>query len=1006
MELDTMSKTDILRAIIAEKLTTAAQEILAVVERTVAGYEEEAAGFRWEIDRQRRQLELLLPAPDIKLEATDEEQQFPVSQPGPAEASVVGGGGGERPEEQEQHKYELSAEEDGIVNILCYTGEFMELEQEEEEQAAAATPTREQEPVTELDGVRALRSRPPTVQSDRQSAGRLQISKPQNLVDLRIRILGDSGIEVLSTNVYKMCPLQELQCPRGLRETDFLDLLRSTFPQLAGDKPIDIFTTDRSRRLMPLRVKRLTPEMIYRASGHSTLYIRLKDQEELQSFDEFHPSQTNVAAPVSPSSLDQTRVESDCRTTPGRSRVSEPGDCIDFKLRIIEDPQVKILSKDVNEKYPLQELQCPGGLRESDFLDLLRSTFPQLAGDKPFDLFTANRCRKLHPLRVKALTPEEVLRTIKSSSRSFLYIRLKPLDELQITGKDLPSPSDETSRNTSVSSEKTGAATSPRSHVHFRIWILEDSQISLLSKRVFQNSVVQNMTVPLSLQETDFLELLRSTFPQLAGDKPIEVFRADKSKRLRSLRVNALTPEVIQRSMGPGGPHALYIRLKRSLGRLRTSDRRRHVDLKIYIVEDSQMKVLPAKMYKKYPMQELQCPRGMSETDFLDLLRSTFPQLAAYKRFDFFTTDRSRRLLPLRVETLAPEEINRNIWSNGCSALYIQLKASEEAQASGETLHQIDGATDLPATSDQTIHTSTSTSQRTGGGDVKIEVDSDKDYERSESRGLWPRLVPESKRDEMDEEVNDGARKPERPDENLSNEEPEGMKRRRRAIPSFARGSTGRAPLFCKVCRFLRGNVSFLTKHSWSHVDDPRRLCGVCGKRSASAEELRRHLQGHQKTHSCHTCGKSFLSTAGLRGHVARCKGEKLIKCNICHKAYTENRELINHMLVHTAEKPHHCDVCQKTYVSKKRLRLHRATHAVQGRFSCSVCAKSYLSLRSLSHHALTHSARSATGRERKQACGICGKKFRLVQRLQLHVRNHGVERQREVLAKVKCGDI
>ncbi|MEQ2182570.1 hypothetical protein GOODEAATRI_023731 [Goodea atripinnis] len=56
-----MSKSDMLRGIITEKLSTAAREILAVVERTVTDYEKEASAFRQEIDRQRRQLELLQP---------------------------------------------------------------------------------------------------------------------------------------------------------------------------------------------------------------------------------------------------------------------------------------------------------------------------------------------------------------------------------------------------------------------------------------------------------------------------------------------------------------------------------------------------------------------------------------------------------------------------------------------------------------------------------------------------------------------------------------------------------------------------------------------------------------------------------------------------------------------------------------------------------------------------------------------------------------------------------
>ncbi|KAG7232592.1 hypothetical protein INR49_008365 [Caranx melampygus] len=46
-----------------------------------------------------------------------------------------------------------------------------------------------------------------------------------------------------------------------------------------------------------------------------------------------------------------------------------------------------------------------------------------------------------------------------------------------------------------------------------------------------------------------------------------------------------------------------------------------------------------------------------------------------------------------------------------------------------------------------------------------------------------------------------------------------------------------------------------LIKHSWRHVDDAGRLCGVCGEQSTSAELLRVHLQSHQKTHSCISVG-------------------------------------------------------------------------------------------------------------------------------------------------------
>lgn len=85
---------------------------------------------------------------------------------------------------------------------------------------------------------------------------------------------------LLSLLVLKKCPVLKLKCPRGQKEADFLNLLRSTCPQLAGDnKPFDILTLDKKRKLQPLKLETLTPEEIHRSImgwGRSTVYIRLK----------------------------------------------------------------------------------------------------------------------------------------------------------------------------------------------------------------------------------------------------------------------------------------------------------------------------------------------------------------------------------------------------------------------------------------------------------------------------------------------------------------------------------------------------------------------------------------------------------------------------------------------------------------------------------------------------------------------------------------------------------
>ncbi|KAG7236305.1 hypothetical protein INR49_001221, partial [Caranx melampygus] len=65
-----MSQLEVLRGFVTERLTAASQEILAAVDRVVAGYEAEASGFRQEIERQRNLLDVLLQ-PRVVLNKTD-----------------------------------------------------------------------------------------------------------------------------------------------------------------------------------------------------------------------------------------------------------------------------------------------------------------------------------------------------------------------------------------------------------------------------------------------------------------------------------------------------------------------------------------------------------------------------------------------------------------------------------------------------------------------------------------------------------------------------------------------------------------------------------------------------------------------------------------------------------------------------------------------------------------------------------------------------------------------
>lgn len=54
-----MSKGEILREIVTERLSAACRDILGAVDRIIAEYEDEVSGFRQQISRQKIQLELL-----------------------------------------------------------------------------------------------------------------------------------------------------------------------------------------------------------------------------------------------------------------------------------------------------------------------------------------------------------------------------------------------------------------------------------------------------------------------------------------------------------------------------------------------------------------------------------------------------------------------------------------------------------------------------------------------------------------------------------------------------------------------------------------------------------------------------------------------------------------------------------------------------------------------------------------------------------------------------------
>ncbi|XP_071058620.1 zinc finger protein 852-like isoform X1 [Pseudochaenichthys georgianus] len=440
----------------------------------------------------------------------------------------------------------------------------------------------------------------------------------------------------------------------------------------------------------------------------------------------------------------------------------------------------------------------------------------------------------------------------------------------------------------------------------------------------------------------------------------------------------------------------------------------------------------------KSGVQELRCPPGLSEEDFLLLLRSSFPRLRL--PVDAMTADPSQRLQTLELKSLTPEEIQRSVGAvgRGRSALYLRERRSANNSQDTEQLpvpgrkdnvtHETGSDENRPNTSShyspaenmQSDEADNLTQQQEtdedgekpgrseaeeGGdgedgdegeeddGDEGEEDDGDEGEEDDGEDGDEGEEDDGEDGDEGDEGEEDDGDKEWKPEESDDGEkelggEASGVKTKRRK-------ETVGAPLACKVCGALRGSLNMLIKHSWGHVHEQESVCGVCGE---NVEDLKHHLKTHQKTlEDCDICGKSFLTAGSRDKHALLHTGEKPYECDVCHKAYVLKSSLKAHRWEHVQEKPHKCQVCNRSFAFSHLLTIHSSSHTGEKPYTCDVCGKSLFDLRSLSRHKLTHSG------EKRYVCQVCGKRFLLPENLKGHSKRIHTARDKTHLCDVCC---
>ena len=204
-------------------------------------------------------------------------------------------------------------------------------------------------------------------------------------------------------------------------------------------------------------------------------------------------------------------------------------------------------------------------------------------------------------------------------------------------------------------------------------------------------------------------------------------------------------------------------------------------------------------------------------------------------------------------------------------------------------------------------------------------------------------------------------------------------------------------PFKCHLCIMAFGSASELASHQQLHssilnngINHDRDVSQTTEQASQASDQPHQELTDDQparvatglkmaqlslaKDHNAHTANDKPVN-GKLPNGEAELDIEKLMKivnkpfkCSECGKAFVSTTELAGHVRMHTGERPFKCSLCDNCYRTQSTLSVHMKSHEKEKCFPCSYCKVTCPTLSKLYDHFLIHQPVSIAGS--RQASG------------------------------------